>query len=71
MEQGCQPISKRSTGSCFETKLVGVVDALPTVFRFSHDIFMGEQVVAAGTAFQVAQRVIFAGVGFDNFEVIA
>ena len=32
---------------------------------------MGEEVVAAGTAFQVPQGVIFAGVGFDNSEVIA
>jgi hypothetical protein len=71
VEQERQWFSRSSTGSCLEPKLVGVVDALPTVFVLFHDVLMREDVVAACTAFEVPQGVILTGIGLDNSKVIA
>jgi len=63
--------SRNSSDSHLEPELVCVVDTLPTVFVLLHDVLMGEDVIAAGTTFEVSQSVMLARIGFDNSEVIA
>lgn len=46
------------------------VDALPTVLPFTHHVLVREHVGFAFLALEVPERVIFTGIGLDDFEVI-
>jgi hypothetical protein len=54
----------------FQAKLCCASNACPSVLITLHDVFMREEVGTAGTAFEVAQGVIFARISFDNAKVI-
>ena len=70
-EQGFLQLSKRRTDSfVLQDEPRFAIDALPTIFVLIHDVFMREHVGFAFEALEMPERVILAGVSFDDLEAV-